>query len=99
MRLVYLGLGMHELVTQQTVTVGGVLTDGCRRWALRRGNMRSHKHLGLSASEQLTGQLPCALAVDFSSVRQVAQWRATVDFYKQLKEELNTYNTVPDPYC
>jgi len=21
-----------------------------------------------------------------------------VDFYKQLKEELNTYNTVPDPY-
>ena len=29
---------------------------------------------------------------------QVAQWQATVGFYQQLKRELNTYNTVPDPY-
>lgn len=29
---------------------------------------------------------------------QLAQYRATVDFYRTLKRELNTFNTVPDPY-
>ena len=29
---------------------------------------------------------------------QLAQFRATVDFYRLLKQRLNTYNTVPDPY-
>lgn len=29
---------------------------------------------------------------------QLAQFRATVEFYQRLKSKLNTYNTVPDPY-
>lgn len=29
---------------------------------------------------------------------QLAQYKVTVDFYRDLKREVNTFNTVPDPY-